>query len=248
MSDNGSTFLDVLAAGSLRTAFFSIVAEFERLSGVSVRLEHGPAGLLREKIEQGAPFDVFTSANMAHPQRLQELGLSGPVECFTRNSLCVISRRELGMNDANMLEVLLDPMVKLGTSTPVADPSGDYALEFFDKVEGQYSGKGRRLSEKAQPLVGGRVPVEIPTGYSAAGWLIENGLADAFISYASNGLLSQHDERLKVIAIPETLGPMAYYGVTLSPKAGENGMLFRDHLQSAWAQAEFQRHGFMGFR
>jgi molybdate transport system substrate-binding protein len=70
--------LVVLAAGSLRNAFVGIIDEFERRSGMRVHVEHGPAGLLREKIEQGAAFDIFASADMGHPQRLHAAGLSGP--------------------------------------------------------------------------------------------------------------------------------------------------------------------------
>ena len=42
-----------------------------------------------------------------------------------------------------MLAVLLDPQWKLGTSTPKADPSGDYAWEVFRRAEKRYAGRSR---------------------------------------------------------------------------------------------------------
>ena len=236
--------LIVLAAGSLRNVFVDIVSAFERQSGVSVRLEHGPAGLLREKIEEGAPFDVFASANMDHPERLEALGLAGPVLCFARNSLCVIARRSLGINDVNLIDILADPAVRIGTSTPKADPSGDYAVAFFDSVQSYHPGLGTLLANKAQALVGGRNSAPIPPGSTPAGHLIGDGTVDVFISYATNGLLCKDDPDLVVVPIPPHLGPTARYGVALRPNAKGAATLFRNHLFTAKSKRVLARHGY----
>ncbi len=68
------TCLTVLAAGSLRTALSPLLAEYSHLTGQQVRTEYGPAGLLRQRIEAGAPCDLFASANIAHPRRLLSSG------------------------------------------------------------------------------------------------------------------------------------------------------------------------------
>jgi molybdate transport system substrate-binding protein len=60
-----------------------ITAAFEKETGVAVSLEFGPAGLLRERIEAGEPFDLFASANMAHPEPLVALGLAKNAACFS---------------------------------------------------------------------------------------------------------------------------------------------------------------------
>jgi molybdate transport system substrate-binding protein len=236
--------LIVLAAGSLRNAFVDVVSEFERQTGIAVHLEHGPAGLLREKIEEGAPFDVFASANMDHPERLSALGLAGPVLYFTRNSLCVIARRNLEIGDGNLIDILADPAVKIGTSTPKADPSGDYAVEFFDNIETHQPGVGRMLRDKAQALVGGRSSAPIPSGSTPAGHLIGNGTVDVFISYATNGLLSKDDPDLVVVPIPSYLGPVARYGVVLRQDARGSAMLFRNHLFTAEGKRALAKHGY----
>lgn len=234
----------VLAAGSLRNVFVDIVSEFERQSGIAVHLEHGPAGLLREKIEEGTPFDVFASANMAHPERLRSLKLAGPVLRFTRNRLCVIARPGLGITPENLIDMMLDKDIKVGTSTPGADPSGDYAIEFFRKIDVKFPGKGSLLASKARALVGGRTPLDIPPGFTPAGWLIEQGLADVFVSYASNGLLGSGDETLQVLAIPDDLGPIAEYGVGLCQAPRTGALMFRNSLFSDGAKKAFLKSGF----
>jgi molybdate transport system substrate-binding protein len=235
----------VLAAGSLCNAFVGIIDSFERQSGISVQVEHGPAGLLREKIEQGAAFDVFASANMEHPRRLHDAGLSGPAFRFARNRLCLIVRRDLGMTAKNMLDILINPMVKLATSTPGADPSGDYALQFFELVNVLHPGKGDLLAAKARALVGGRAPALVPTGKSVAGWLIEQGLADVFVSYASNGQQCSADINLSAIGLPDAMGPVAEYGVTLNPDGHIAAPRFQRHLLSPLSQRELERCGFL---
>ena len=70
-----NTTLTLLAAGSLRSAFLPLVAHFRQHTGLAVDAQFGPAGLLRERIEAGAPCAVFASANAAHPQALLQAGL-----------------------------------------------------------------------------------------------------------------------------------------------------------------------------
>ena len=52
-----------------------------------------------------------------------------------RNQLCALARPDVKASPANLLDLLLDPAVRLGTSTPKADPSGDYAWQLFEKAE-----------------------------------------------------------------------------------------------------------------
>ncbi|MBZ5763074.1 molybdate ABC transporter substrate-binding protein [Rhizobium sp. VS19-DR104.2] len=239
------TPLVVLAAGSLRNVFVEIISEFERQLGIPVHIEHGPASLLREKIEEGAMFDVFASANMTHPEKLHSLGLTGPALCFAQNRLCVIARRSLAVNEGNLIDVLADPEVRLGTSTPKADPSGDYAVEFFQNVERRHPGKGRLLAGKAQALVGGRNSAPIPKGATPASYLIGQGTVDAFISYASNGLLSEGDPDVVVVPLPEPLGPTAQYGVSLRRNAAGSAALFRNHLFTPTTKLALAGHGYV---
>ena len=70
--------IQIYAAGSLRNVLPALVSAFSAMSGVEITTRHGPAGLLRERIEQGDRPDLFLSASFNHPARLAELGLSRP--------------------------------------------------------------------------------------------------------------------------------------------------------------------------
>ena len=89
--------------------------------------DFGPSGILRERIEKGEHADLFASADVRHPLALMKTGLATRVVMFTRNRLCGIAMPKVGLTTANFIDRLLDPSVKLGTSTPKADPAGDYA-------------------------------------------------------------------------------------------------------------------------
>jgi len=141
--------VQLYAAGSLRAALTDVSKAFRAVSGVAVQGEYGPSGILEDEIARGAKADVFASANMTHPQTLAETGKSGPVVLFARNRLCALVRPGLGVTTANLLDRMLEPEVKLGTSTPKADPSGDYAFEVFGKAEGLRRGARAALQDKA---------------------------------------------------------------------------------------------------
>src|SRR5262249_3850658 len=145
----------VYAAGSLRAAFTEAATDFRAKTGSPVALTFGASGLLKERIEKGEGADGFASANREHPQALEEAGRAGPARTFARNRLCALARPELKVASDTLLERMLDPAVKLGTSTPKADPSGDYAFELFAKAEAVQPGARARLEAKALKLTGG---------------------------------------------------------------------------------------------
>ena len=143
------------AAGSLRGALTEVSNAFEKSSGVTVQAKYGASGLLHDEIAGGAKAEVFASANMAHPASLSKAGKSGPVSLFARNRLCALVKPGLAVTSAALLERMLDPAIKLGTSTPKADPSGDYAFEVFRKADALTPGANDALSKKALQLTGG---------------------------------------------------------------------------------------------
>src|SRR5262245_51229841 len=140
------------AAGSLRTAMTEVAKSFEAETGNSVQAKYGASGLLRDEIAGGAKADVFASANMEHPQALNAAKKSGPVLLFARNRLCALVKPGLQVDGANLLDRMLDPATKVGTSTPKADPSGDYAFEVFAKAESMKPGARAILEKKALQL------------------------------------------------------------------------------------------------
>ncbi len=142
------------AAGSLRGALSDIAGSFEDSTGLQVDATFGASGLLRDRIAGGAKADVFASANMEHPAALAKAGKAAAVQMFARNTLCALVKPGLPVTSDNLLECMLDPQVKLGTSTPKADPSGDYAFAVFAKADRLSRGAEEALSRKALQLTG----------------------------------------------------------------------------------------------
>ncbi|RTR26217.1 molybdate ABC transporter substrate-binding protein [Shewanella atlantica] len=117
--------LEFRAAGSLKSAMTELIGEYQKMAPVEVEAQFAPSGLLRKRIEKGEGVDVYASANMKHPLALREAGKGGPVVMFARNKLCAIAQPEVAVDSTTLLDKLLDPQVRVGTSTPKADPAGD---------------------------------------------------------------------------------------------------------------------------
>ncbi|MDO5658869.1 MAG: molybdate ABC transporter substrate-binding protein [Paracoccus sp. (in: a-proteobacteria)] len=208
--------LDLYAAGSLRAALSEVAAAFTTATGVEVRTEFAPSGLLRERIEAGETVSVFASANMAHPQALAAQGLGGPVVLFAGNRLCGLARPGLEVTEASLLEAMLSDEVSLGISTPEADPSGDYAWTLFEKAEALSPGAEPALKDRAQQLTGGPDSAAAPEGRNLYGWHVAEGRADLFLTYCTNAHLAQRENPdLQIVSVPPALSVGADYGLTV---------------------------------
>ncbi len=206
--------VSLYAAGSLKAALGDVARRYAERYETEVATTFGPSGLLRGRIEQGEAAQVFASANMKHPETLASARDIGPVVRFARNRLCALASPSLAIDTDGMLDVLLDPQVRVGTSTPKADPSGDYAWQLFDKAGGLRQGADVILKEKALQLTGGPDSAPPPEGRNPYAWVMSEGKADVFLTYCTNAVLASREETsLQVVAIPPALGVGADYGL-----------------------------------
>ena len=165
---------------------------------------------------------------MEHPQALHDANKSGPVVLFARNTLCALVKTGLNVNSTNLLDRMLDPNVKLGTSTPKADPSGDYAFEVFRKAEKIKPGAQAMLEKKAFQLTGGNSSAAPPTGRVVYGWHVAEGRADIFLTYCTNALAAQKENPgQQIVALPDDLAVGADYGLTVMNGAPPAAQRFR---------------------
>jgi ABC-type molybdate transport system substrate-binding protein len=241
--------LVVYAAGSLRPALTEIATAFEKIGGSKVRLVFGASGLLLERIkDKGERADVFASANMEHPQALAAAGQAGALRAFARNTLCALASSTLAdITTDTLIDRMLDPAVKLGTSTPKADPSGDYTWAMFERVERQpgRAGAYKTLAAKALQLTGGPASPAPPTDRNVYGALVEQGKADLFITYCTNARIASAEvPTLRTIALPEAINVGASYGVTDVRGARRDAPAFIEFMLAPPAQATFARLGF----
>lgn len=237
--------VSLYAAGSLRAALTEVAKAFETSGGPRVQLKFGPSGILRDEIAGGAKADVFTSASMEHPQALHAAGKSGPVVLFARNRLCALVKPGLQIDSASLLERMLDPQVKLGTSTPKADPSGDYAFEVFRKADTLKPGARAALEQKALQLTGGASSAQPPQGRAVYGWHVAEGRADVFLAYCTaTAEAKKQNPDQQIVELPSALSVGADYGLTVISGAAKPAQDFARFIVSPAAQKILAGYGF----
>jgi ABC-type molybdate transport system substrate-binding protein len=237
--------LQVFAAGSLSEAFADLLRRFPGGPDSVAPPEFGPSGLLREKIEAGAAADLFASADMGNARALAVGHPERMVILFTRNRLCAFARDAVGLSSANMLDRLLDPSVRLATSTPGADPGGDYAWQVFARAEAAHPGARAVLEGKALKLVGGgaATPPLVP-GKGAVEGVFLADRADVMLGYCSgSGGITRAVPGLVSVALPADLAVGTAYGMVLLD-AKPVTFRFAGLVMSEAGQAVLKSHGF----
>ncbi|EWY37744.1 hypothetical protein N825_09190 [Skermanella stibiiresistens SB22] len=234
------------AAGSLKAALSEVASAYTAETGAPVEAMFGSSGLIRRRLERGELGDIFASADLGNPMTLSHLGLAGPVVLFARNHLCAIVRPGLELTPRTLLTSLLDPSIKLATSTPGADPSGDYAWAMFAKAEAVLPGSRERLEAKALTLTGGPNSPHPPVGRTVYGWHIQEGRSDVFLTYhtAARHVPSELPGAT-VVELPPELGVAAEYGLTVMENADRAKALpLVLYIMSPPGQRILARHGF----
>ena len=233
--------LHVLAAGSLREVIGDLAQRYQTATGVGVIADFGPSGVLRERIEKGGKTDLFASADMGHPLKLLADGRAVRVAMFTRNALCGFALPKTELTTANFLDRLLDPAVKLGTSTPKADPAGDYTWLIFRKADALNPGAYATLDAKAQKIVGGTAsPSDDPV---ADGF--RTGKIDVMIGYCSGRQrMAKAIPGIQAVDVPEPITAGPEYGLAILKDADPQAQDLALYVLSPEGQQVFAQFGF----
>ncbi len=175
--------LTVFAASSLTESFQSIAAAFEgRHEGVHVLLNFAGSSALALQIVQGAPADVFASANPQQMQKVVDEGLTAAdPQIFAENRLVVIVPASSGLSD---LLGLARPGIALVLAAPEV-PVGAYARQALASMDGDF---GADFSARVMANV---VSEEPNTRQVAA--KVELGEADAAVVYATDAAVTRGD-------------------------------------------------------
>jgi molybdate transport system substrate-binding protein len=240
--------LQVYAAGSLRAAFNDLSRAFELDRAVKLNITFGASGLLKDRIVAGESPQVFASANMEHPEALVVAGRAPAVMAFARNALCVLATPVFDLRGKALALRLLDADVRVGTSTPKADPSGDYAFNMFDRIESSGAagpGSAAALKSKALQLTGGPNSPAPPPGRNVYGELVASGQADVFITYCTNATLARREQpALQVLAVPDAINVSARYGLVLLGPVDADARDYTQFLLGPKGQGILASHGF----
>ncbi|MGH9847924.1 MAG: molybdate ABC transporter substrate-binding protein, partial [Blastocatellia bacterium] len=162
--------LAIAAASDLNFAFKDLVVEFEKTTGQHVRLSMGSSGNFFSQIQNGAPFDLYFSADIAYPKKLEAAGLAVPGSLYRyavgRIVVWVPARSSLAVEKLGM-EALVDSSVrKIAIANPKHAPYGRAAVAAMQhfKVHDRIKDKlvlGENISQTAQFIESGASDIGI---------------------------------------------------------------------------------------
>src|ERR1700738_1737895 len=161
--------LTVAAASDLQAALPAIVARFGPDGGQHVRLTVGSSGNFFTQIENGAPFDVFLSADIEYPRRLERSGQAerGSLYEYARGRLVLWTRNDSGIDVRRGLAVLTDASVRrVAIANPEHAPYGRAAVAalrhegLYERVQGKCV-LGENISQAGQFAQSGSADVGV---------------------------------------------------------------------------------------
>jgi molybdate transport system substrate-binding protein len=161
--------ITVAAAADLQFAMQDITGRFEKETGKTVKVIYGSSGNFFQQIQNGAPFDVFFSANLDYPKKLEAADLTEKDTYYQYASgkivLWVANDSKLDLNLG--LKALLDPAIKkIAIANPQHAPYGQAAMaamqkeNLYDKVSEKLV-LGENISQTASFVVSGAADVGI---------------------------------------------------------------------------------------
>ena len=239
-SSGDSVTLEVFAAASLKDAFGAIKTGFERAyPGVTVQYSFGGSDTLAAQINQGAPADVFASANIAQMNAVVKAGgiSSSTPSVFAHNRLVVIYPKA---NPAGI--ATLHDLAKSGLKLVLAAksvPAGQYALDFLTKATADPS---YGPSYKTQVLAN---VVSYETDVRSVLSKVALGEGDAGIVYVTDA--ATQASALGTLAIPDALNSVATYPIApvTASKHADVAHAFVAYVLGADGQAALARYGFL---
>lgn len=228
--------LTIAAAADLNFAFKDLVAEFEKKNGTHVKLSLGSSGNFYSQISNGAPFDLYFSADIRYPQKLEEAGYAVPGSLYQyavgRIVLWVPKSSPLDVEKLGM-QALLDPSVKrIAIANPKHAPYGRAAvaaMEHFKVYE--------RLVEKF--VYGENV--------AQTAQFVQSGAADIGIVALSLARAPSLMAEGKHWLIPADAHPTIAQGAVVlkSSKNEEKGKAFLEYLSGEHGRQVMASYGFL---
>ena len=226
--------LNIAAASDLKFAMTDLAAAYEKQSGVKLNLTFGSSGNFFAQIQNGAPFDIFFSADSDYPRKLNEAGLVLPnsADSYAVGKLVLWCSSESKLDpEKSGWQSLLDPSIqKIAIANPDHAPYGRAAIEalknsgLYEKVKAKLV-FGENISQAAQFVQSGSAQIGI--------------LAESLIH--SPSFASGHSWK-----IPQNqYTPLLQSVVALKTSANKDAALgFLAYTKSPVAQAIFEKYGF----
>lgn len=160
--------LRVAAAADLQFAMKDLAGQFEKKTGIKVAVTYGSSGNFSTQIQNGAPFDLFFSADVLYVQQLVSAGLTDPESFFVYAHGHLVLWAPAGANlhlSEKGFEALKDARVqKIAVANPEHAPYGRAAIAALKKAElyeqvGSKLVYGDNISQAAQFVQSGNAQV-----------------------------------------------------------------------------------------
>ena len=224
--------IHVSAAASLTDALQEIVRAYEATSPDRIVLNLGASSLLARQIEEGAPADLFLSADEAKMDSLAKKGLllAGSRKSVLGNTLVVVIPLDSQLAIAGPKDLASSSIRALALAEPQTVPAGIYAKEYLQKI-----GLWRKVIDRVVPTENVRAALSS----------VESGNADAGIVYKTDAEISKKVRVAYAVSAaegPKISYPFAALAQTRHP---EEARRFLAYLSSPPALDVFRRHGFL---
>jgi molybdate transport system substrate-binding protein len=224
--------LRVSAAASLSDVLQEIGPAYEKQSGDVIVFNFGASSALARQIQEGAPADLFLSADELKMNQLQQRGLvvRKSRRSILSNTLVIIVPRDSRIEITSPADLMKPAIRNIAVAEPQTVPAGIYAKEYLRKL---------RVWDRIKFKI---VPTENVRAALAA---VESQNAETGIVYKTDALSS----RVVRIAyeVPAAVEPDISYpaAVLADSKQQAAAQRFLDYLQSPPAQALFRKYGFL---
>lgn len=229
----GQKPLRIAAASDLKSSLDSIAKLFSEKENISTpEISYGSSGKLFEQIRNGAPFDLFFSADESYPQQLKEAGMTeNNPELYGVGRIVIWSKKTNPQTDG--VRSLMNPMFKkIALANPELAPYGKRAKEFLEKTG--------LMDSVAHKLVYGE-------SISQAAQFLTAGAADAGIialSLAKSPLMEKEDGNYFLIADSLHSSLKQSFVIIKSKNPHPKSMALHDFMLSPAALAILDSHGF----
>ena len=227
----GAADVTVFAAASLTDSLKQIAADYQKQTGHGVTFNFEASSILARQIEEGAPADIFFSADETQTDRLAERGLIDTATRVDRlgNTLVVVAPKGSDLQIHSAADLAAGGVKQVALADPKAVPAGVYAKEWLEKF-----GAWDAVKPKVVPAQNVR----------AALASVASGNVDAGVVYKTDAAISKH---VKIVyEVPRADGPDIRYPMALV-KASEHpdeAKRFLEYLNSDDAGRVFERFGF----
>ncbi len=227
--------ITIAAASDLNFAFRELISEYETASGNQVKLTLGSSGNFFAQIQNGAPFDLYFSADISYPKKLEEAGLivPGSLYRYAIGRIVLWTRHESPVDVTQGIAALRQSSAKtIAIANPRHAPYGRAAIatmehfKMYDDVKDRLV-LGENVSQTAQ--------------------FVESGAADIGIIALSLALAPAMSEKGTYWEIPTEAHPPLEQGAVIvkASKRADSAKQFLEFMKSRQGVAIMKRYGFI---